>query len=44
MDVVTREMFGENAFLAHLEGRQDCLVVDPGFDAERIIDRWRHRV
>jgi glyoxylase-like metal-dependent hydrolase (beta-lactamase superfamily II) len=32
-------MFGENAFIARLEGRSDCLVVDPGFDADRIIQR-----
>jgi glyoxylase-like metal-dependent hydrolase (beta-lactamase superfamily II) len=32
-------MFGENAFIARLEGRNDCLVVDPGFDADQIIQR-----
>lgn len=42
--VVTSEMFGENAFVARLENRQDCLVVDPGFDVERLIEhleKWR---
>ena len=44
VDVVTSEMFGENAFVARLENREDCLVVDPGFDVERIIEhleKWR---
>lgn len=39
LDVVVSQMFGENAFIARLEGRDDCLVVDPGFDADRIIQR-----
>ena len=26
------EMFAENAYLAHLDGRGDCLVIDPGLD------------
>jgi glyoxylase-like metal-dependent hydrolase (beta-lactamase superfamily II) len=39
LDVVVSQMFGENAFIARLEGRGDCLVVDPGFDADRIIQR-----
>lgn len=39
LDVVVSQMFGENAFIARLDGRDDCLVVDPGFDADRIIQR-----
>jgi len=39
VDLVISEMFGENAFIVHLDGRDDCVVVDPGFDAEKIIDR-----
>ncbi len=39
LDVVVSQMFGENAFIARLEGRDDCLVVDPGFDADRIVQR-----
>jgi hydroxyacylglutathione hydrolase len=39
LDVVVSQMFGENAFIARLEGREDCLVIDPGFDADRIIQR-----
>jgi glyoxylase-like metal-dependent hydrolase (beta-lactamase superfamily II) len=32
-------MFAENAFVVHLEGERECIVVDPGFDAEDIIAR-----
>lgn len=39
LDVVVSQMFMENAYLAHLEGRTECVVFDPGFDAELIIDR-----
>ncbi len=38
VDVVISDMFGENAFIAHLEGRDDCVVVDPSFDADKIIN------
>ena len=34
--VVTSRMFAENAYIVHLEGRGDCLVIDPGFDAAEI--------
>jgi hydroxyacylglutathione hydrolase len=30
--------FEENCYLAYLEGRSDCLVVDPGFDPAQILD------
>jgi len=30
--------FQENSFVAHLRGRDDSLVVDPGFEPERIIE------
>ncbi len=29
-------MFGQNTFLAGLASRSDCVVIDPGFDAEAI--------
>ena len=37
IDVVVSEMFQENAFIAGLEGRSDCVVIDPGFDGDRIL-------
>lgn len=30
--------FGQNAFVAHLKGRDDCVIVDPGFEPDKIID------
>jgi hydroxyacylglutathione hydrolase len=30
--------FQENSYVAHLRGRDDCLVVDPGFDSKRILE------
>jgi glyoxylase-like metal-dependent hydrolase (beta-lactamase superfamily II) len=30
--------FGENTYLAHFAGRNDCLVVDPGFEPQAIVD------
>src|SRR5262249_2495561 len=29
--------FEENTYVAHLEGRQDCLVVDPGLEPDEIL-------
>ena len=29
--------FGENTYIAHLEGRSDCLVVDPGLEPDEIL-------
>ena len=30
--------FEENSYIAQLEGRSDCLVVDPGLEPERILE------
>jgi glyoxylase-like metal-dependent hydrolase (beta-lactamase superfamily II) len=30
--------FSENTYVVHLEGRSDCLVIDPGFEPDAIID------
>lgn len=38
LEVVVSELFSENTYLVHLDGRDDCLVIDPGFDAEKIIE------
>jgi glyoxylase-like metal-dependent hydrolase (beta-lactamase superfamily II) len=35
--VVVSEMFGENAYIAHLEESPECLVFDPGFDDAVIL-------
>jgi glyoxylase-like metal-dependent hydrolase (beta-lactamase superfamily II) len=39
--VVVSQLFAENAYIASLEGRSDCVVVDPGLDYEEIV---RHLV
>ncbi len=36
---VVSELFGQNAYVASLAGREDCLVVDPGFDAAALVER-----
>ncbi len=36
---VVSQLFEENAYIAYLDGRSDCLVFDPGLDAGAIIDR-----
>jgi len=30
--------FDQNTLVAHLEGRHDCVVVDPGLEPEKILD------
>ena len=30
--------FGENTYIAHLAGRDDCIVFDPGFEPDAVID------
>jgi glyoxylase-like metal-dependent hydrolase (beta-lactamase superfamily II) len=30
--------FAENTYIAHREGRSDCLVVDPGLEPQKILD------
>jgi hydroxyacylglutathione hydrolase len=37
--------FGENTYVAHLKGRDDCLVIDPGLEPEIIVDYLeKHRL
>ena len=35
--------FGENTYLAHWAGRDDCIVFDPGFEPEAIIEYLAQR-
>lgn len=37
VDVVVSQLFAENAFVVYWDGRTDCVVLDPGFDADAII-------
>src|SRR5689334_2824942 len=34
--VVVSRKFGQNTFVAWLEGRTDCIVIDPGFEPDKI--------
>ncbi len=39
VEAVVSEMFGQNAFIVRLEGRKDGVIVDPGFESDKIIER-----
>lgn len=41
--IVESRMFAENCYIAHLEGRRDCLVIDPGLDPGEILDYLAQR-
>lgn len=34
---ITTEAFQQNGYVASLEGRDDCIVIDPGLEPERIL-------
>lgn len=38
LSVVVDELFAENAYIAHLEGRDDCLLFDPSFNTEGLAE------
>jgi glyoxylase-like metal-dependent hydrolase (beta-lactamase superfamily II) len=35
---IVSEGFQENSYVAHLRGKEECLVVDPGLEPEKIFD------
>lgn len=35
--IIESRLFAENCYLFHLEGRRDCLVVDPGLEPDEIL-------
>ena len=37
IETVVSQMFEENCYVAWLEGRNDCVVVDPGLDPDEVI-------
>jgi len=39
IDLIESPPFMENSLIVRVEGRDDCLVVDPGFDPESIAER-----
>lgn len=40
---VVSQPFDENTYIVHWEGREDCVVFDPGFDPEAIFDYLTER-
>jgi hydroxyacylglutathione hydrolase len=38
LKTVVSEMFEENAYIAHLDGMSECVVFDPGFEPQPILD------
>jgi glyoxylase-like metal-dependent hydrolase (beta-lactamase superfamily II) len=38
---VVSAVFEENCYLAHMEGRQDCLVIDPGLEPDNILQQLK---
>jgi hydroxyacylglutathione hydrolase len=35
---IVSQPFAENTYVAALDGRSDCIVVDPGFEPDRVMD------
>ena len=38
LKTIVSEMFAENAYVAHLSERDDCVIVDPSFDYESVVE------
>lgn len=38
IETIVSHPFEENSYVAHLAGRHDCLVIDPGLDPDSIVD------
>ncbi len=43
IEVIVSAPFMENTLIVNRPGRRDCVVVDPGFEPEKIIDALHHR-
>ena len=43
IEVIVSAPFMENTLLVHLAGRRDCLVIDPGFEPQKILEALRIR-
>lgn len=39
LKIVVDSLFGENSYIIYLEDRADCLVLDPGFEHENLIEQ-----
>ena len=38
---IVSQPFGENTYIARLDGRDDCVVIDPGLEPEKIVGYLR---
>jgi glyoxylase-like metal-dependent hydrolase (beta-lactamase superfamily II) len=36
--IIESQPFAENTYVAHLDGQAECVVVDPGFEPDKIVD------
>lgn len=43
IECVESQPFAENTYVAHLAGRSDCVIVDPGMEPDLIVDYVRQR-
>ncbi|MBS0210460.1 MAG: MBL fold metallo-hydrolase [Planctomycetes bacterium] len=43
LKMIVSPPFGENTYLVHRRERDDCLVIDPGFDVDSIVDYLEQR-
>jgi glyoxylase-like metal-dependent hydrolase (beta-lactamase superfamily II) len=41
LSAIVSAPFGENTYVANLDGQQQCVVVDPGFEPGKIVDYLR---
>lgn len=41
IECIESQPFAENTYVAHLAGRKDCVVVDPGMEPDLIVDYIR---
>ncbi|MBI84662.1 MAG: MBL fold metallo-hydrolase [Planctomycetaceae bacterium] len=39
LEIVVDQFFGENCYLASLEGQDECLVIDPGLEPAKIVEQ-----
>ncbi|NLE39827.1 MAG: MBL fold metallo-hydrolase [Pirellulaceae bacterium] len=42
LETVVSSLFAENAYILNIHGRNDCVVVDPGLEPEKIIAHLDH--
>jgi glyoxylase-like metal-dependent hydrolase (beta-lactamase superfamily II) len=40
---IVSDLFEENCYIAQLEGRNDCLIIDPGLNPEQIVEHLDQR-